>query len=85
MSKADEMFEKLGYELIEDSKRYLRYAKYDNIGSYKYSGEFIDFEKVNKEFRLTRKTHQGNTHFRYSSMQELQAINEKVKELGWNE
>lgn len=85
MSKADEMFKKLGYELIEDSKRYLRYAKYDNIGNYKYSGKFIDFEKVNKEFRLTRKTHQGNTHFRYSSMQEIQAIIEKCKELRMDE
>lgn len=79
------MFDELGYELIEDSKRYLRYAKYENKEYKHYGGEFIDFEKINKEFRLTRKTHQGNTHFRYADMRELQAINKQIEELHWNE
>ena len=77
------MFDELGYELIEDSKRYLRYAKYDNKEYKYYGGKFIDFEKNNKEFRLTRKTCQGNTHFRYADMRELQAITKQVEELGW--
>ena len=78
MSKADEMFEKLGYEKIEESKRYLRYS---TDGRY---GEHIDFEIKLQQIRCTRVTTQGNTHFRYFTMQELQAINEKVKELKWN-
>lgn len=75
--KADEMLKKLGYEKIEESKRYLRYS------TDKRYGEHIDFELKLKQVRCTRVTCQGNTHFKYFSMQELQAINEKVKELGW--
>ena len=41
---AKEMFEELGYELIEDSKSYLRYADY--FGDNKHQGgELIDFNK----------------------------------------
>lgn len=74
---ADEMFEKLGYEKIEESSRYLRYS------TDKRYGEHIDFELKLKQVRCTRVTCQGNTHFRYFSMQELQAINAKCRELGW--
>lgn len=78
MSKADEMFEKLGY-VKKEEKSYTRYNKFGNT----YFGEIIDFDLKNKKFRLTNKTCQGNTHFRYGSMKELEAINEKCKELGW--
>lgn len=74
---ADEMFEELGYKKIEESKRYLRY------GTNEYYGERIDFELKLKEIRCTRISCQRNTHFRYFTMQELQAINKKVEELGW--
>ena len=74
MSKADKMFENLGYtkyeyefcrELIYRKKHY--YIKFDLIEKAVSKGnEIMDIpEKI--------------------SMQELQAINEKVKELGWNE
>ena len=80
---AKEMFEKLGYELIEDSKSYLRYANY--FGGSKYQGgELIDFDKKNKKFRLTRKSCQGNVHFKYGALKELQAINKQIEELGWS-
>lgn len=79
---AREMFEELGYELIEDSKSYLRYANY--FDEHKYAGDMIDFEKKNKRFRLTRKTFQGNTHYIYGTIEELQAINKQIEELGWN-
>lgn len=79
---AKEMFEDLGYELIEDNKSYLRYADY--VDEHKYAGEMIDFDKKNKGFRLTRKSYQGNTHFKYGTIKELQAINKQVEELGWN-
>lgn len=79
MKSARELFEELGYELIEDSKSYLRYFNYKPY----YGGEMIDFDKKNKKFRLTRKSEQGNTHFKYGTLEELQAINQQVNELGW--
>ena len=80
---AKEMFEKLGYKLIEDSNSYLRYADYFNNEHKHMGGEMIDFDKKNKRFRLTRKSCQGNTHFKYGTIEELQAINKQVEELGW--
>ena len=74
---ADEMLKKIGYEKIEESKRYLRYS------TNRHEGEHIDFELKLKQIRCTRVTCQGNTHFRYFTIQELQAINKKVEELGW--
>lgn len=81
---AKEMFEELGYELIEDNKSYLRYANYFDKECIHMGGEMIDFDKKNQRFRLTRKTCQGNTHFKYGTMQELQVINKQIEELGWN-
>ena len=80
--KAKEMFDNLGYELIEDSKSYLRYADYFENKKY-MGGEMVDFDKKNKMFRLTRKTCQGNIHFKYGTLEELQAINQQISELGW--
>lgn len=82
---AKEMFENLGYELIEDGKTYLRYADYFDKEKKHMGGEMIDFDKKNKKFRLTRKSCQGNTHFKYGTLEELKAINRQVEELGWNE
>lgn len=81
---AKEMFEKLGHELIEDSKSYLRYADYFDKKNKYQGGEMIDFDKKNKKFRLTRKSCQGNVHFKYGTLKELQAINKQVEELWWN-
>ena len=74
MSKADKMFKELGYEIDStyEIKGHLYYCK-DNIK--------IDFDLKRQNF------------YKYSttgcrcpvSIQELQAIYEKVKELGWNE
>ncbi len=83
MKSAKEMFEDLGYELIEDSKSYLRYADYFDKGKKYMGGELIDFDKKNKRFRLTRKSCQGNTHFKYGTLDELQAINKQIEELNW--
>jgi len=75
MSKADEMFEKLGYK-----KTYSVNNNEILMIGYGLNNEKIDeceiifFKKAKKiiiEIEI--------------EMQELQAINEKVKELGWNE
>ena len=83
MKSARELFEELGYELIEDSKSYLRYANYFDKDKLYYGGEMIDFDKKNKSFRLTRKSCQGNTNFKYGTLEELQAINQQINELDW--
>ena len=75
MSKADEIFDKLGYEVDSSCELDGRLYYYKNDLR-------IDFDLSRKSF------------YKYScvnscrcsiSMQELDAINEKVKELGWNE
>lgn len=80
---AKQMFKELGYEIKEDGKRYLRYLKSEDK-KYNYYGDFVDFDKVNQTFRIIRRTHNGNWHARYSTPEELQAINKQIKELGWN-
>lgn len=73
MSKADEMFKKLGYE---KRSNYL-YRTNKDIEIY-----FSEADKtVVKEYLNDMAINES----REISMQELQAINEKVKELGWNE
>lgn len=70
MSKADEMFEKLGYE------------------QYFYTNEKLDYIIYSKKHRYSIEFHKNNKKLLISHLittEELQAINEKVKELGWNE
>lgn len=70
MSKADMMFEKLGYE---------KYNEFVYI-KIKDKGIVIEFDQEEKTFRKDFYGEIGEI-----TMQELQAINKKVKELGWNE
>jgi hypothetical protein len=76
MSKADKMFEKLGYEIDStiyfEKEHHLMFCK--------------DYTRI--DFDLDRKNIYKYNLSGYRcpiSMQELQAINEKVKELGWEE
>ena len=73
MSKADEMLKSLGYEKIIESNVRIDYEK---------EGQFFDKEIV---FGLIDKiicVELGTGESANINMQELQAINEKVKELG---
>lgn len=72
MSKADEMFQKLGFEKIEKFNIFIMYMS--KIGS-------IWFWHDRKSISI----HIPDSQYPSFEMQELQAINEKVKELGWNE
>lgn len=68
MSKADEMFEKLGY--YKDEGLYeIQYTSRDNQ---------ITFDKRNNTIIILSDDYDDKIN-----VQELQAINEKVKELGW--
>jgi hypothetical protein len=71
MSKADEMFKKLGYdEKIETEKK----IKYQDSGN----------EDLNIIFLKDYKVITGcPTYDYFLNMEILQTINEKVKELGW--
>ena len=72
MSKADEMFEKLGYKQSITQLGHLKYYKdYDNV---------IYFMLEKKAFNKSGEYDGMCDHI---TMEELQAINEKVKELGW--
>lgn len=70
---ADEMFEELGYKIVESNK-YIRYQKMNNY--------YIDFDLKNRSTRVSSFT-RPHRYAIYFNMQELQAINKKVQELGW--
>lgn len=78
---AKEMFEKLGYELKEETRKYLRYKK----GVSKYDdGMYIEFKLDDKKIRLYNKTPQYNNNPRYADFKEFGPINKQIEELGWN-
>lgn len=72
MSKADKMFEKLGYIEQFSMDKFIVYRT-DSSHSMGHSIEFLT------------NSHKVFNTYNTINMQELQAINEKVKELGWNE
>ena len=76
-SEADKMFEKLGYEILRNKKEerfHLEYAKNNK------DGDVVAIQFWND--KTISKVDSYNIDD-YITMQELQAINEKVKELGW--
>ena len=86
---ADEMFEKLGYKLKDEK---ICPHSYVYIKKYDFSIKEIILEKA--KHLITICYYKNGTDGRITiinsieyhlSMQELNAINEKVKELGWNE
>ena len=68
MSKADKMFEELGYRLEESKSNIFIIDDIENIA--------ITIHKLSKLIRFYKMI---------ISREELQAINEKCKELGWIE
>ena len=73
---AKEMFEALGYELIQDDMNWVVYT----INKGKWFQFEISFFKQDKSVHLnTRETTFGHSF----DMNELQAINKQIRELGW--
>lgn len=72
MSKADEMFEELGYEKSSQP--------FDSIKYYKDDDNVFYFDYISQEFNKSG-AYDGMCDG--ITMQELQAINEKCRELGW--
>lgn len=74
MKTADEMFKELGYEIIVNSTITLNYEK---------EGLYMDKEIVFKLLDKNVIVGYGTGECCEVLMQELQAINKKVEELGW--
>lgn len=83
MSKADELFEELGYEKIDSNKiKHIRYIRLIN----KTTKENINFHKNFKKVEVYFYDIEDYEELiKPISMQELKAINLKCKELGWIE
>ena len=74
MSKADEMFEELGYLIEEDEERVLIYQI--NIAEMKIYKVILYKKCTDEKFRI-------KIYEQYITIKFLQAINEKVRELKW--
>ena len=78
MSKADEMFEKIGYKKDIDNEYEIEYILPNDY--------YINFNKNFISIEKGQYNGEKNIYIaRPLIKEELQAINEKVKELGWNE
>lgn len=81
MSRADEIFEKLGYikRELEDINNEIIFIIYEKkyIKNNKNISRNINFNILDKCLHIK--------NIQILELEELQAINEKVKELGWNE
>ncbi len=83
MSKADEMFKELGYKKEEDNFGIIEYHKQTEepyFGNKNYKCFYANYTIVFSSKNFYKYSNCNNKSF---TMQELQAINEKVKELGW--
>ncbi len=85
MSKADEMFEKLGYSKQQvcnplTGEEYLHVYEYA-----KWDGTWEEHILINNSTKLIHISNQlfGKEHGFTLTCEKLQAINEKCKELGW--
>lgn len=73
MSKADDMFKELGYKKHIDNEYEVEFYCYDI---------YFTFDKEDKT--IQKRVELDNVFLaKPVTIQELQAINEKVKELGW--
>jgi hypothetical protein len=82
MSKADKMFEKMGYERKE-SNNFITYIKYIGNGSSGYTISFaLEYKTVTAD--TFDEDYEINVALQMKP-KELQAINLKCKELGWKE
>ena len=79
MSKANKMFEELGYKKVEDNETEIVYEFNKILMGDKCIHKLL-FIKVSKLVFSFGEDLEENYGF---TMQELKAINKKVKELGW--
>ena len=79
MSKADELFKELGYKKIEENDKYVLYLSEKSLWRQRkirfWKDEKVIFNDLLEDDKVVSSVQIG--------IEELQAINEKVKELGW--
>ena len=80
---AKEMLEKLGYKTLYKNKHYMFYEK-ELIDYPEYENDYIHLEFNFKEKTIDKSYGDDNTTYPIT-LEELQAINKQVKELGWYE
>lgn len=71
MSKADKMFEELGYNNVRENENWIVYKGKTKDINFNKKYKYIEVESRMSSEKIT--------------MKETASINEKVKELGWNE
>lgn len=80
MSKADELFKELGYKKIEENDKYVLYLSEKSLWRQRkirfWKDEKVIFNDLLEDDKVVSSVKIG--------IEELQAIKEKVKELGWN-
>lgn len=81
MKSAKEMFEKLGYTVVNERPTYIEYLNNASWGAY----ERIKFDLKQKRFVRDARTAQYNKAIRYISLEEYEAILVQIHELGWIE
>lgn len=82
MSKADKILSGLGYMHMIETDENIVWILYGH--EYKYEIDFM-LKKKEVAYRVIERETDTIVDISGISIQELQAINEKVKELGWNE
>ena len=80
MSKADELFKELGYEKADESFSSILYEKNISLSERVYIYFKLDEKLVQAEYVDDDYEMRGAS---YLNMQELKAINQKCKEMGW--
>ena len=80
---ADEMFKDLGYKKVVEDRRIIIYKKIRHFTTFEIKDGLL-FYKIDKQISLKSYNLTDNIGIDFGlNMQELQAINQKVKELGW--
>lgn len=78
---AREMFEDLGYDEIYQNKHYMFYVK-DLVNTSEYERDCIHLE-FNFDTKTFNKTYGDDNTVYEITVEELKAINQQCKELGW--
>lgn len=84
MSKADEMFKKIGYDAINLTTKIDNYININDEEDFKYI-RFYNKNKTFKAYNFKAKDSSLPLEPKEITIQELQAIYQKCKELGWIE
>lgn len=77
IATGDELLERLGYKKYKETKQYLRYKT--------VQGNQLDFDIINKQFRIRRRSGSNNIFANYVNFDLAFAICTKIKELGGGE